>query len=77
MVALTIKSGSRVLSKWYCTEGLFCGENNVSPYHDFSDMTKAHKEVFMHDNKVQYTVSKTRKVIQERPSPVRQPVDMC
>jgi len=24
-----IKSGSRVLFKWYCTEGLFCGENNV------------------------------------------------
>ena len=56
VVALAVESGSRVLFKWYCTEGLFCGENNVSPYHDFSDMshrTKAHKEVFMHDNKVQ------------------------
>jgi len=53
VVAIADESGSRVLFKWYCTEGLFCGENNVSPYHDFSDMTKAHKEVFMHDNKVQ------------------------
>ena len=31
VVAIADESGSRVLFKWYCTEGLFCGENNVSP----------------------------------------------